>query len=637
MSFLRELRRRNVFKVGAAYAIVTWLLIQIAGAVLPTFDAPRWVLQTVTFLLILGFPVAVILAWAYEATPEGIKPTSGVSKSDNIAPVTGKKLDYVVIVLMALAIGFLVVDNYVLEESTQSISTRQETASSAAPDEADESSPAESGARQTTSQSAPAAKETGRNVLENSVAVLPFDNFSPDPDDAYFAAGIHEEILNQLVKLRNLHVIARTTMGQYAGTDKSIREIAAELNVETVMEGSVRYAADRVRVTTQLIDPLTGAHLWSETYEREFEDIFAIESDIAMQVANALGAEFSPVEQARIESVPTDSPEAYALYLSAEVLRARQTQDDIALGLEHIDRAIELDPEFALGWVEKSFLHNVALIFFPERVAEERLASVQALRHALELDPELPQAHAGLAFVDSGRADWRRAEDGFSRALALGMSAGEIARYQAPFRFAVGDIERAHEITLAWQARDPLDPTALFFLFVQLDVLGDARAALAEYERGKRLFDEWPAGHFNAMASLLGNGEHERAKELAQNEVSDAVVVAVLPYFDKPKDALAELQTLYANDAYADPLSRLAIAVLAAYFDDQELALKAVTDSINAFAVNAYILWTPLFRELRQEASFKDFLRRKGLIAYWREYGWPDLCHRVGSDDFECS
>ncbi len=278
MSFLGELKRRNVVRVAVAYAIVGWLLIEVSTTVLPLFEAPDWIAQVFAFFVILGFPLSLILSWAYELTPEGIKLERDVVAGERITHVTGRKLDFAIIGALVLALGF-VVYNY------------------------------ESG-----------DDEVAVSVLPNSVAVLPFENLSPDPDEAYFATGLHDEILSQLAKLSNLSVISRTSMLRYADSDLSIPEIARELNVGTVMEGSVRYADDRVRITTQLIDAATDEHLWSETYEREFSDIFAIESDIAMNVANALQAEFSLEEQQRIEEIPTDSPEAYALYLRATTI-----------------------------------------------------------------------------------------------------------------------------------------------------------------------------------------------------------------------------------------------------------------------------------------------------------------------------
>ena len=359
MSFWGEMRRRNVFKVGAAYLVVAWLLAQIVDVVLPTFDAPNWVSQTIILLLILLFPVILIVAWAFEITPEGIKKTSSVPVADSITATTGQRLNYIVIGLMAVAIAFLVVDNYVLDDAARGPaapssdarraadassdgSTRPGTTEAPVANAADSATPSDSGAR-------PAAR------LENSVAVLPFNNLSPDPDNAYFAAGIHEEVLNQLSKLSNLSVISRTSMMRYADSPLSVPEIASELNVETVMEGSVRYAGTRIRVTMQLIDAATDQHLWSETYDREFDDIFAIESDIAMNVANALQAEFSVAEQAAIEQIPTSSPAAYALYLQAGT--ALGGPGGIATAHDLLDRAIAVDPEFVDAYAFKAGLY----------------------------------------------------------------------------------------------------------------------------------------------------------------------------------------------------------------------------------------------------------------------------------------
>ena len=274
-----ELKRRNVVKVAVAYAIVAWLLIQIIVSVEAPLNLPDWTDTFIIVLLAVGFVITLLVAWAYELTPEGIKKTKSAPLSETFSRVTGRKLDFIIIGLMAVAITFLLVDNYWLEDSLDSEMITG-VAEPPTPGEITELA-----------------------ILPNSVAVLPFENLSLNPEDAFFAAGIHEEILNQLVKLSALNVIARTSMMSYAGTDKGIPEIAAELNVETVMEGSVRYADGRVLVTAQLIDPNTNAHLWSDSYNREFADIFAIQADIAMNIANALEAEFSVTEQESIEHV----------------------------------------------------------------------------------------------------------------------------------------------------------------------------------------------------------------------------------------------------------------------------------------------------------------------------------------------
>ena len=267
MSFLGEIKRRKVFQVSVAYAFVGWLLIEVASVLLPTFEAPEWVMQVFSFAVIAGFPLAVILAWAYDITPAGVVRTPARALPERAEDGDSQQADQT--------------------------PAQPPTAPAAVSDDA---SPA---------------------VLPNSVAVLPLENLSPNPDDAYFAAGIHEEILNYLTKIKDLSIIARTSVKKYANTDMSIAEIAGELGVGTVMEGSVRYAGERVRVTAQLIDAATEDHLWSEVYERDLADIFAIQSDIATRIATALEATFSTAERQRIEKPPTDSPVAYALYLKA--------------------------------------------------------------------------------------------------------------------------------------------------------------------------------------------------------------------------------------------------------------------------------------------------------------------------------
>ncbi len=262
-----ELKRRNVVKVAVAYAIVGWLLVQIADTFFPALQLPEWTVTFVAGLVILGFPLALILSWAYELTPEGMEQTKSVPLSESITKVTGRKLDFAIIGALVLALGF-VVYNY---ESEDALTPTPEIVVDEVVDAL-----------------IPVVVEGQRKVLPNSVAVLPFDNLSPNASDAYFATGLHDEILSQLAKLRNLSVISRTSVLRYADSDLSIPEIARELNVGTVMEGSVRYSDGRVRITTQLIDAETDEHLWTETYEREFSDIFAIESDIAMNIANAL-------------------------------------------------------------------------------------------------------------------------------------------------------------------------------------------------------------------------------------------------------------------------------------------------------------------------------------------------------------
>jgi TolB-like protein len=314
MSLIAELRRRNVFRVGVAYAIVGWLLVEVASVVLPTFKAPEWVMQVFTFLLILGFPAALVFAWAFELTPEGLKREKEVDPAESIRRLTGRKLDFAIIGLLAIAVVFLVVDNYVLEAEPEQASVAR----------------------------------------EKSIAVLPFANISPDPEDAYFADGIHDEVLAQLSKIRDLKVISRTSVVRYRLEDRpSLPKIAAELGVANILEGSVRLAGNRVRITTQLIEAESDAHLWTETYDRELTaaNIFSIQSEIAKTVADALRAALSPEEQELLDTVPTENMAALEAYFHGKQRMEERNSAALAEAVDDFNRAIELDPSFALAYV----------------------------------------------------------------------------------------------------------------------------------------------------------------------------------------------------------------------------------------------------------------------------------------------
>lgn len=466
MSLWAELRRRNVVKVAVAYAIVGWLLVQVAGSFFPALRLPEWTVTLVAALVILGFPVALLLSWAYELTPEGVKRTESVPVGESITHVTGQKLNFAITVLVVLVLGFVVIDQYVLD------------------DDGDATGPRGSSALNETSAAQTLAGVLSR-TLPNSVAVLPFENLSPNPDDAYFARGIHEEILNQLAKLKNLSVISRTSVEKYTDTALSIPEIATELNVGTVMEGSVRFGGTRIRVTTQLIDAATDEHLWSETYEREFDDVFAIESDIAMNVANALQAEFSPEEQRSIEAVPTSSPEAYSLYLRAYATAGAESD---AL----IDEALRLDPNFAPAHALKAINSAASMINTTGSAAETDwlelvdLATASAER-ALAIDPNVGNAYSALSVVHEFLWHWDEADQANERALELAPNDTNVIWPAAWFTAFSGDYEEAirlaeREIELA-----PLVSRSYMDLAIANEHPGNVDAAIAAYRRSVAL------------------------------------------------------------------------------------------------------------------------------------------------------
>ncbi len=471
-----------------AYAIVGWLLVQIADTFFPTLQLPEWTVTLVAGLVILGFPIALILSWAYELTPEGMKRSHEIEATESITHVTGRKLDFAIIGALVLALGF-VVYNYVLEDGS----------------------------------------DMATGVLPNSVAVLPFENMSVDPEEAFYASGIHEEILNQLVKLSALNVIARTSVLQYEDTDKSIPEIARELNVETVMEGSVRYAAGQIRITAQLNDGITGAHLWSETYTRDFDDIFAIESDVAMNVANAIGAEFSLAEQASIEKIPTDSSAAYALYLRASSI---YSEDFTASGVTRnrsrweplLLDAIDLDSDFGLAYVELALLY--ATMF-------EEVLTLEYAHKALEVDPALGSAYGAMAYMYSHTGRFDEAVEVSEQGLQRSPANPSVLLWYGISLVSAGQAEEGLRVLDRVLELDPASGLTFFVVGWSRWNAGDRDGALVAMRRAVELDPETFTGHraLSMMEATLGNrAEAEAQVRLAERLAANPELMTAYAY-----------------------------------------------------------------------------------------------------------
>jgi TolB-like protein len=415
-SLLHEIKRRKVFQVAVVYAVVAWVLIQIAATVEAPLQLPQWFDTAIIVFLLVGFPVALILAWIYELSDAGLKRTATADSSDSAESSLGAAAGSHAHEAATSAPG-------AAASATSGVSAAQAFELSAAAAAASSAPVSAVSGRQAALAATAAATPrdvSAQSPLPNSIAVLPFENMSPDPDNAYFAAGIHEEILNSLAKLKSLHVIARTSVLQYAGAQQPIAEIAGALGVGTIMEGSVRYAGKRVRVTTQLIDAQTGGHLWSEVYEREFDDIFAIQTDIAIKVADAMRAELTRDEKLQVEAPATKSTAAYALYL--QVLSELDNSGEAA-GRAHklLDRAIELDPDFGLAHGAKAGLYGAELINTTATVAGDAGELGPLIRNyagkALASDPDDSNAHVALCVLAEFTWHWTEARPHALQAL----------------------------------------------------------------------------------------------------------------------------------------------------------------------------------------------------------------------------
>jgi TolB-like protein/Tfp pilus assembly protein PilF len=454
-----------------AYVICAWVIAQVADLVLDNIEAPDWVMQAIMLILAIGLPLVLIFVWAFELTLEGIKPAKDVAPAESIRRLTGRKLDFAIIGLLVIAVVFMFVDNYVLEAEPE----QQEVAT----------------------EQAPAPEPVER---EKSIAVLPFDNISPDPEDAYFADGMHDEVLAQLSKIRDLKVISRTSvMGYPRGNRPSLPKIAAELGVANILEGSVRLAGNQVRITTQLIEAESDAHLWTETYDRELTaaNIFAIQSEIAKTVAEALRAALSPEEQDRLASVPTENLAAYEAYLLGRQRSARLTAASLVEAVDYFQQAIELDPGFALAYVglADSYADQV---FIGVLAPEEGLARAQAAADkALAFDDQLGEAYNSLAGIKQSRQDFKGAEAMYRRALELNPNYATAHEwYGFLLRESLGRYEEALALHRKAAELDPLSAGIILDLGLDLQSLGRFDEALARYQRAIEVDPGYAGAYF---------------------------------------------------------------------------------------------------------------------------------------------
>ena len=445
-NFFSELKRRNVYKVAVAYAVVSWLLIQIATQVFPFFEIPNWTVRLVVLALIVGFPIALFLAWAFEITPEGIKRAEDVSPTESITSHTGRKLIWLTVILALIAAGLLA---FQLLRPKSTVTSVASTTFTPAPS----TTPASSGTN---------------SIPEKSIAVLPFENLSRDPDNAFFADGVQDEILTDLAKVADLKVISRTSVMQYkTGAQRNLREIAQQLGVAHLLEGSVQRAGGKVRVNAQLIDARTDGHQWAQSFDRDISDVFAIQSEIAKAIADQLQAKLSPSEKNAIDQKPTSDVPAFELYTRGKNILLTTTlnanvQSLFLQAVDLLNQAVGRDPSFFEAYCQLAYA-NDNLYFLGNDHTPARLALAEAaIQSAFRLRADAGEAHLARAenlyrgYLDFDGALFeleiaRKTLPNDSRVPEL---IGYIVRRQGKYEEAIKNLQRALE----------LDPRNFFIL-----------------------------------------------------------------------------------------------------------------------------------------------------------------------------
>src|SRR5881398_2388962 len=502
-SFFSELKRRNVYKVAVAYAIVGWLLVQVATQVFPFLEIPNWVVRLVIALVVIGFPIALVIAWAFEATPEGIKRTE-VAVAMPVSAATRRKKHawiYVVVIAAAISVALFFLGRY----------TAGNKSVASVPNE----------------------------LPAKSIAVLPFDNLSRDPDNAYFAEGVQEEILTRLAKVADLKVISRTSTQRFKSAPSDLREIAKQLGVMNIVEGSVQKARDQVRVNVQLINAMTDAHLWADTYDRKLIDIFSVESEIAKTIADTLQAKLTGAEKQMMVSQPTTDTAAYELYHKGRSLWGKRTGDNIPKAIAFYEQAIARDPSYALAYAGLSSAYILAPFYTGADRHEANSKAKEAALKALGLDPNLAEAHLALGKVlFFSEIDLAGAMREYKRAIELKPNDADAHHWYGndtlsalgQFEEAIAEGKRSVELDplsivinvdlgvtfyyahryddAARQLRKTLeiDPTSFYAhynLGIVLQLTGDLSGAIAEYEKAKQLGDNPLVSTLCAQAKAL--------------------------------------------------------------------------------------------------------------------------------------
>ena len=458
-----ELKRRNVFRVAIAFGVASWLILQIVDILLPMLGLPEWIGKAVLLLLIVSFPIALILAWALELTPEGIKLEKNVDQSQSITAETGRKLNFMIIATLVVALGISIYLNF----------------------GGGEEAPVDPGS---------AAVASGETASP-SIAVLPFANRSANENDAYFVDGMHDDLLTQLAKISAFKVISRTSVLRYRDTEKSMLQIGEELGVSTIVEGGVQRAGDRIRINVQLIDAATDEHIWAETYNRELTaaNIFEIQEEVTAKIASALHAELSPEDQQRLSVIPTENLAAYEAYLLGRQLIGTRISDQAIDAEAEFRRAIELDPGFELARVALAetymIQNNLGLL-----ARTEMLQELEAFETwADDLDGKSGEVYNVLASIEEYTGNYELAEELYLRAIELSpeymLARNWLALFYVNF---TGELDKAIRIYRDVLEVDPLSEIVRMNLAWAYVRNGDTEAARAEIRKGATLVGAGP-------------------------------------------------------------------------------------------------------------------------------------------------
>jgi len=567
-----ELRRRNVFRAAVLYIGVVWALSQGVASLLPVFDAPTWAVRWFIVAAIVSFPFWIAFAWFYEFTPEGIKRESEIEPHESIAHLTGRKLDFAIIGVLAVAVVLLVTDRFVLHHGVN--------------------------------------EEAATPIAEHSIAVLPFVDMSSGKDQEYFSDGISEELLNLLAKIPQLQVTARTSSFSFKGKDIAIPQIARTLHVAHVLEGSVRKAGNSVRITAQLIRAGTDKHLWSQTYDRKLDDIFAIQDEIAADVVKQLKITLlGAAPKAR-----TTDPGAYALYLQAVQLGRQFTAEALQQSDALLRKVLAIDPRYAPAWddLARNITNetNLGLLSNKDGFAQAREAAMKALA----VDPEYAPAYARLGRIAMhGDNDLAGAAQQFNRALVIDPSDLGVLGNSAVLLQSLGRLDEAVALDEAVVRRDPVNVTALFNLGYHQRMAGRFDAAITSLRTALSLAPGRGGAHYQLGVTLLLKGDKQGALAAIEQETSDVWKMIGLPMAYYALGRTADSDAALAKEIEQDKEDgAYNIAYVFAFRGEADKAFEWLENEYHGSAGFAEIVTENLFDKIHADPRWLPFLRKIG-------------------------
>ena len=584
-SFFTELKRRNVYKVAVAYAVISWLIIQIATQVFPFFEVPNWAVRLVVLLLILGFPAALIFSWAFEITPEGIKRELDAGSGQSIPRRTGRKLVAITAILAVIAAGLFVFQFLRRNQSTAA----GESQAAAAP------------------------------IPAKSVAVLPFENLSSDKENAYFAEGIQDEILTRLSRINELKVISRTSTEKYKSAPSNLREIAQQLGVANILEGSVQKSGDQVRITVQLINALNDAHLWADTFDRKLIDTFSVESEVAQRIASSLEAKLTGSEKSAIAARPTENTEAYQLYLKGRFFWNKRTGADLKAAAGYFEQAVGADPTYAGAYAGLAQTYLLIPVFGAGAPRDFFPKGMMAARRSIELDDTSAEGHSALAMLLLFDFKFAESEQEFRRAIALNPNYATAHHWFG--NSLLVSLGRFDEAIKEGRRGIELDPLSLIinadlgstFLIARRydDAIAQLRKTLAL--DGNFAYGRWNLGEALYLKGDLAAAITEYEKAAALDDDPEILALLGRAYADAGKrdkalELLEKLKTL-SRDHY---IRNYVFTIIYAGLGDKTTAIDYLEKARDGGETpdTTWLRVDPLFDSLRDEPRFQQIVTK---------------------------